>query len=361
MPTKTGPMGPGLSDVAASAKVSIATVSRVLTGKANVAEEARARVLEAVRHLNYKPLRRPKQSLQARHALGEGVKPTIAYLCHDEYATGMVKWSASFAAASRRLQESNCRLTMHFPPIRGANDVQPARLPETFNALIAVDRGDEIWHRTVSSANVPAVRIGYNPIDLTIPQLVGDNFNGTLKAMEYLLGKGHRRIGVWRARAPVAEGAPRNLNEREKYAAYRFALDEAGIEFQKNWEIDIPFDPRHIPAGAKELLAVKPGVTALFVDNDWMLSRFQTMQPSGDLPAGWYRQFELAHFIDLGKEPAEYGVACAALPMDTMGELAASLLLEQLAGHRFGPDLLIKVMPTFYTAEQVAERAKKIV
>ncbi|MCW8129030.1 MAG: LacI family DNA-binding transcriptional regulator [Planctomycetota bacterium] len=365
MATKSPPAGPGLSDVAAAAKVSIATVSRVLTGKANVAEEARMRVLEAVRRLNYKPLRRPKQSLQARQT-PDGVKPTIAYLCHDEYQTGLVKWGSAFAAATRRLQEAGCRLIMHFLPGRKGDapiDPNATRLPEQFSALIAVDRGDANWVRLVTSSGHPAVRIGYYPLNLAIPQLVGDTFNGSLRLMEHLINKGHRRIGIWRVHAENATGeGKRAQNERDKYAAYRYALDEAGIEYNKSWEVDMPFEWRQVPERAKQLLAAKPAPTALFIDNDWVTARIQAMNGNTDgLPPDWFRQFEIAHFIDMGKDPAEYGLACAALAMDRMGELGAGLLLEQLSGHRFGPDYLLRVNPYFFTAEQVIESSKRLV
>jgi DNA-binding LacI/PurR family transcriptional regulator len=305
--------------------------------------------------------------MQVRGQTPDGVKPTIAYLCHDEYQTGLVKWGSAFASATRRLQESGCRLIMHFLPGRKtAPDAPPdpnaTRLPEQFSAMIAVDRGDANWVRLVTGSGHPAVRIGYYPLDIAVPQLVGDSFSGTLRLMEYLLAKGHRRIAIWRAKAPMPHGSPRAQNEREKYAAYRFALDEAGIEFKKEWEIDMPFEWQQIAPNAKALLAVKPTPTAIFIDNDWITSRFQMMPSSNDgLPADWHRQFEIAHFIDTGKEPGEYGFACTCLAMDRMGELAAGLLLEQLGGHRFGPDYLLKVNSYFYTAEQVTERARSIV
>ena len=44
-----------IADVAAFAGVGVATVSRVLNGRANVAADTRERVLEAIKALDYRP------------------------------------------------------------------------------------------------------------------------------------------------------------------------------------------------------------------------------------------------------------------------------------------------------------------
>lgn len=44
-----------INDVAQAAGVSLATVSRVISGQASVRPETRDRVLQAIRELNYQP------------------------------------------------------------------------------------------------------------------------------------------------------------------------------------------------------------------------------------------------------------------------------------------------------------------
>ncbi|HYF48731.1 MAG TPA: LacI family DNA-binding transcriptional regulator, partial [Planctomycetota bacterium] len=92
------PSTPGIADIAAASDVSIATVSRVLTGKANVTDDVRNRVLSAVKRLNYRPLRRPKRSVIVG-APPEGQKTAIAYLSHEEERRGRVQWNQAFIAA----------------------------------------------------------------------------------------------------------------------------------------------------------------------------------------------------------------------------------------------------------------------
>jgi len=340
---------PSITDVAIASAVSVATVSRVLTGKANVADAVRSRVLETVKKLNYRPLRRSRQSTQ-RDA--EIRRTTIAYVFHDAYKRGGVPWAPAFAAASARLQSLGHNLQLQCL----ADDIPPA-LPEQTGATLAVGSFDERWMRTLSGTGVPVVRVGYFQLPLPVPQVVCDSFAGTLRLMEHLLEKGHKRIAIWRACTRFGTGTPRDLNEREKYAAYRLALDEAGIEFKKSWEIDMPYDWLQIIPAAQKLLAISPAPSALLIDNSWV-SNFMLRYPGGKipLPANWHRRFEIAHCIDSGHEPTEPGMTSVALAMDRIGELASEMLLDTLAGRRYDNNLVIKVPPRFFTAEQANEQ-----
>jgi len=47
--------------------------------------------------------------------------------------------------------------------------------------------------------------------------------------------------------------------------------------------------------------------------------------------------------------------------MDRMGEMAAEMLLDALAGRRYDGELVIKVAPRFFTAEQANSLPNHIV
>ena len=338
---------PRLAEVASASRVSVATVSRVLNGKDCVAEAVRRRVLEAVARLRYRPLRQPKRATRSHFSSPAGAP--VAWVC-PSVAQGETTWAPAFAAASRRFQAAGRSLVMHFADGRPAPNAVPL---SGFSGVLAVGPGGDAWAQAAHTAGLPAVRVGYFPASLPVPQVIGDSFLGALRVMEHLLKRGHRRIAIWRTHLAADPRDPaRPLNEREKYAAYRLALDEAGIEFRAGWEINMPFEWRGIIPRAQALLKVSPAPTALFVDNDWLTTIFMRI-PNGweVLPYGWHQQYELAHFIDTGKEPAQYGLACAWYPMDLIGELAAEWLLRPVRSANSDAPLF-KVAPRFYTAEE---------
>ncbi|MCZ7644964.1 MAG: LacI family transcriptional regulator [Planctomycetota bacterium] len=357
------PQGPSLTEVAEASGVSVATVSRVLNGKAGVREDLRLRVLRAAERLGYRPLRRSR-----KQAILGATRPeqqrSFTFLSPPARRAEMA-WSPSFLAASGRLQTLGH--TLHLQFVQEPAGAQGERLEAHERALLeecggvmAAHSEFHSWLREARRQGKPSVRIGYYPMDTAVPQVVGDSFTASLKVVEYLIKKGHKRIAIWRVHHRNEDGslqAPK-LNEHEKYAAYRLALHEAGLEFRPEYEIRSTFEWRQTVPLAKQLLAIKPAPTALFVDNDWTTTRILNgMEHERQaLPPAWHRDFEIAHFIDTGIEPARYGLTCAALPMDRMGEQAAEMLLSQSHGVVYPPDYVVKLAPRFITAEELAEQ-----
>ncbi|QNE18398.1 LacI family transcriptional regulator [Kribbella qitaiheensis] len=80
-------------DVAALAKLSIATVSRVLQGTGPVSAKAKARVDQAARELNYVPLRAARSLAVQRHEAHGLVLPDLAGPFYGDLLMGYERWA----------------------------------------------------------------------------------------------------------------------------------------------------------------------------------------------------------------------------------------------------------------------------
>ncbi|MGZ0151693.1 LacI family DNA-binding transcriptional regulator [Kribbella sp. WER1] len=91
----TGPTGrpATIYDVAALAKLSIATVSRVLQGTGPVSAKARARVDQAAQELNYVPLRAARSLAVQRHEAHGLVLPDLAGPFYGDLLMGYERWA----------------------------------------------------------------------------------------------------------------------------------------------------------------------------------------------------------------------------------------------------------------------------
>jgi transcriptional regulator with XRE-family HTH domain len=107
-----------IADVAARAGVGIATVSRVLNGRANVSEETREKVLDAIRTLDY-PVRSRATAAEATLVIG------VLTLVHELVADRGVRGSsppgdrprlhAGHRVAGRERRRSACSRTVTEP------------------------------------------------------------------------------------------------------------------------------------------------------------------------------------------------------------------------------------------------------
>lgn len=179
---------PTITDVAALANVSIATVSRVLNDSAYVSPELRARVHQAVEQLGYRP------NALARH-LRRSENPTIGILIPDsknpffaEMAKGVedVCFEQGFVAVLCDTDEQPSKAIGHLELLyqqraAGFVVVSPGHITPHLQQLLDNGYRIVVVDRALSTLETDSV--------------VSDNYGGGRQAVEHLLALGHRRIG----------------------------------------------------------------------------------------------------------------------------------------------------------------------
>jgi LacI family transcriptional regulator len=246
-----------LATVAASAGVSVATVSKVLNGRRDVAPATRARVQEMLRSHDYggrlKTLERhPTIELTLRGKIGS-------------YSAEIIQGVATTAA------ELGVAVTVGVKPVdsRPSPKVEASTWARNLavngrRAVIAVT--DEIGQHEIAALErmrLPLVVV--DPMNVPSPDVVSvgsTNFRGGQAAGRHLVDLGHRRIAYLGGRA-TAECSQARL------AGFRSALETAGVE--------LPPDHVHSTEdflyenglhGAPRLLSLSPRPTAIFAASD---------------------------------------------------------------------------------------------
>jgi DNA-binding LacI/PurR family transcriptional regulator len=116
----------------------------------------------------------------------------------------------------------------------------------------------------------------------------------------------------------------------------------------------VRFNLEKIEAAARKLMSMTPQPTAILIDNDWTTHMLQVVCNSKNLD--FMRRYETAHFIETPQHPSHYGYACVQVAMSQIGQLAADVLLRRFNGNPYPNDTVMKVMPQFFTAEQVSQK-----
>ncbi|RKS73427.1 LacI family transcriptional regulator [Actinomadura pelletieri DSM 43383] len=237
-----------IKDVAASAGVGIATVSRVFSGTGSVSAATRDRVLAAARALDYRPSALGR-GLKLRSSGGIGViVPDVT----DPFCGELV---AGVLACARTLGEHVIVDAAGGDPAREAQIVE--RLAgQRVDGIIAMPAGDEAdWRGAarVCSGVVFAGRV--LPEVPGVPSVLADDAGGVRSLTEYLTGLGHRRIGFLGA----APGSPSRVRER----AFRDTLAQLGVPVEEDLVVAARPGRDAAYAAAAGLLQRRADVTAV--------------------------------------------------------------------------------------------------
>ena len=240
-----------LTAIAAEADVSLATVSKVVHRRRDVAEATRAKVEALLDSRGYvRPweaaARRPRQILAVFRDLVSPYTLEITRGIVDAaaaYEVDVVLGTTSSRPISRWLEE--CVKI-------GAEGV-----------IIVISMLTEADQARVVEQHLPVVLIDplQAPVE-SIPSIGVTNWNGAREAVQHLLRLGHTRIGMVAGRSHSLAGSAR-------LHGYRAALEEAGIAVDRTIVRSTDFDYAEGLAAAGEILdGAGPRPTAIFAASD---------------------------------------------------------------------------------------------
>jgi LacI family transcriptional regulator len=309
--------------------VSVATVSKVINGRWGVAEDTSARVREIIERLGYESSL-VAQSLRSRSTNVIGVlvvdiEPFSAELLKGVaraiHGTGyeLVVFSGCGRAADQVGWERRYLSRVSGTLCDGAILVTPSSVDATYGA--------------------PVVAVDHNAGSSSLPTVDSDNLSGAVAATEYLLGLGHRRIGLLAGR-PDLESA--RLRER----GYRTALRAAGIEV----------DPKLVRIGGYQLDSAEEAArlmlqgderpSAIFAAND--VSALAAMGTARALGLEVPRDLSVIGFDNVPESAlSEPPLTTIEQPIQQMGFEAVELLIgliekrSELATQRMLPTQLV--------------------
>jgi len=191
-----------IRDVARLAKVSIATVSRVVNGHASVDPATRRRVVRVMASLGYQP-NGIAQSMRTM------VTRTVGFVVPD---ISNPNWAWILGAASEILQPRGYTVVVASTGGKGSVelDVLAAFLRRRTDALmLALDEVDDaVLRKSLQPRETPTVMMERDFAG-SWDAVLTDHAGGAYAAVRHLLGLGHSRIALITASASVRPGAQR--------------------------------------------------------------------------------------------------------------------------------------------------------
>jgi LacI family transcriptional regulator len=247
-----------LQEVAARARVSIATVSRVINKSDKVVLETRAAVEKALRELDYRPSRvaRRLRMNSGRANLVGLIIPDIQNPFYAEIARGVE--DAAYANQYALLlcnSDEDLEKERFYLEVMRAESVDGVVLPP-------FDDTDKAVVERVK-AGMPIVCVDRSLARVKTDLVEIDNHQGAFEAVAHLISRGHKHIGLIEGRAQVS-------TSRERRRGYIDALGAGGVSLRKELMRAGDFKQESGRVLTNELLALRQPPTALFVLNNLM-------------------------------------------------------------------------------------------
>lgn len=247
-----------LQEVAKRAKVSIATVSRVLNKSDKVVPETRATVEQALRDLGYRPsrvARRLRMNSGHAHLVGL-IIPDIQNPFYAEIARGVedAAYASEYALILCNSDESLEKERFYLDVMR-SESVDGIVLPpfdDTDDAVVEIVK-----------TGIPVVCVDRSHAKVKTDIVEVDNYQGALEGVRHLLEKGHKNIALIEGRAQVS-------TSRERRRGYLDALAAQGIVPRKELMRAGDFKQESGRILTNELFDLRKPPTALFVCNNLM-------------------------------------------------------------------------------------------
>jgi LacI family transcriptional regulator len=318
-----------MRDVAALAKVSIKTVSRVVNGESGVSPRLARRVLAASERLSYK---HNMTASSLRRA--DGRSATIGIVLEDI--------SNPFSSALHRSIE-DIAVQRGVLVLAGSSDEDAERERQLVSAfarrrvdglIIQPASHDHSYLLTERKAGTAMVFVDRAPGFLDADTVLTDNAAGVRRGVRHLVAHGHRRIAFLGDLHTIETAAERHRGYLEELADQHIEVDERIVR------LDLRGIEKAEAAVAEFLAAPEPPTALLTGQNLITIGAFRALRR-----LGLHNRVALVGFDDiLLADLLEPGITVIAQDPAGIGRTAAEILFRRLDGDRSASQH--KIVPT---------------
>ncbi|MGZ9583369.1 LacI family DNA-binding transcriptional regulator [Paenibacillus marinisediminis] len=254
-----------IKDVAREANVSITVVSKALNGYPDVSEDTRRKVLKIAEELKYTP------NMLAKN-LKQKVSRSIALIFSNfEFANGkdgvLFQMMSGIYAAAVANQYEVVIYTRSLSEQKNMSYWKFCKDHKISGAVITGLKTTDPYFLEIVNSDFPCVVLDADMEGEHTGSVSTDNVSAAKAGVEYLIQKGHRRIGM-------INGHDFAVVSRQRMKGYRAALESQGISYDPSIVVYSDFLEESAYDLAESYLQNNPDVTALFFASDLMAIGF---------------------------------------------------------------------------------------
>ena len=243
-----------IKDIAKIANVSVSTVSKALNARADVSERTRKKILQIAQQIEYDISRLRKEAPLVKS------KNIDVIFCREEKPLSLNPfYSRVLEGIEAELALNYFNLVLTLLPNRKDIPLPAPIVNQEVDGVILVGVFNQDFIDKIKRIKIPVVLIDPKIVVEEFTQVLIDNEHGGYTATQYLINKGHRRIGF-------ISGPLERQSFFQRYLGYKKALAFHGIPFNKDLVQTGGLEEGY--QNTKKLLSLAHPPTAIFSAND---------------------------------------------------------------------------------------------
>jgi DNA-binding LacI/PurR family transcriptional regulator len=316
-----------IKDIARAARVSHPTVSRAIRHSPLVKPETAERIREIADRMGYRPNAVARALVTRKTGTIGVVVTTIADPFIGEVVSG-IEEAANEHGYSVILANSNA------DPAREINVVQSFQERHVDGILVAASRVGALYVPMLNRLKVPIVLINNQHPEEFVDSVMIDNVASSLRAVQYLIQLGHRRIAYMGDQYGLQ-------SDTERFTGYREALHHANCPLSAELIVRADGKPEGGGFAMDKLLSLPVPPTAVFCYNDMSaigaLSRIRArgLRVPQDISLIGFDDLFIASYTD----PP---LTTVRQPKRAMGRIATEILLKLLDDPQYEANMKMK-------------------
>ncbi|WP_209125830.1 LacI family DNA-binding transcriptional regulator [Alkalihalobacillus sp. BA299] len=248
-------MSVSIKDVANAAGVSIASVSRVLSGKPGVGEATAERIRQVIEEIGYKP------NLSARGLVKRTTGNIAVVIPRGSFILNNPFFSTILEGIAKGIDQTDYNMVISF------TSLQQKRLIETQavdGVILFSPRHDELSLEWLKSIGLPIVVVGSYLEESPFPCVRPDDEDGIRQAVNALYDLGHRDIGL-------VNGPLSSMHSVKCLNGYNNAMTELGLDCSNKNVLEIDeFDILKVKKAMNTFLNNHGKITGVVCSSDYL-------------------------------------------------------------------------------------------
>lgn len=243
-------------DVAKRANVSTATVSRILNNQKGYSEKTKQKVLRVIEELGYEPNAIARGLINKKTESIGVLFPSLSSLLTSELLNGI----ESVANAN---ESSIIVCHTEFSGVRTMKYLQMLNEKRIDGLIFTSEILKEEYYAYIQKMNVPAILLSTKSAEFSLPHVKVDDHDASYAATQYLIQKGHRKIGM------LSGSNTDPIAGRPRVEGFKRALQQSNLPFDEKVIVDCRgFSFHEGKMNLLSLLKQIPDITAIFAASD---------------------------------------------------------------------------------------------